>query len=149
VAKGPPNNVDIRVDHPQAFFVMPFGQPRSGAVHAKVFEPGIRDAGFVRVGDLGTNVWNAILLAGVIVAEVSAPNPNVYYEPGIADALGKPVFLFKQADASLPAETGGVHCFEYHLSDLAAGRARLTEALRDRAEQVDQRFAGVKALADR
>lgn len=157
VAKGPPNNVDIRVDYPQAFVVMPFGQPWSDAVQQQLFEPGIREAGFevgrgdsiVRVGDLGTNVWRAITQAGVIVAEVSVPNPNVYYELGLADALGKPVFLFKQADAVLPADIGGVHYYEYRLSDLALGRRQLADALRDWAAQKDHRFAGVKALADR
>lgn len=157
VAKGPDQNVDIRVDYPQAFVVMPFGQPWSAEVHERMFAPAIEGAGFavergdsvVRIGNLGTNVWRAITQAGVIVAEVSAPNPNVYYELGLADALGKPVFLFKQADAVLPADIGGVHYYEYRLSDLDSGRAQLTQALQDWAVQKDHRFAGVKALADR
>jgi hypothetical protein len=157
VAKGPQQNVDIRVDYPEVFVVMPFGQPWSTAVHEQMFVPAIEAAGFtaergdsiVRVGDLGTNVWRSITQAGVIVAEVTAPNPNVYYELGLADALGKPIFLFKQADAVLPADIGGVHYYEYRLSDLAAGRQQLTEALRDWAAQKDHRFFGVKALADR
>jgi hypothetical protein len=157
VAKGPEQNVDIRVDYPEVFVVMPFSQPWSDEVHERLFAPAIEAAGFavargdaiVRVGDLGTNVWRSITQAGVIVAEVSLPNPNVYYELGLADALGKPVFLFKQADAALPADISGVHYYEYHLSDLVAGREQLTRALRDWAGQKDHQFFGVKALADR
>lgn len=119
VAQGPDVSVDLRVDYPEVFVVMPFGQPWSDDVYTKFFELGVRGAGFtevrgdsiVRVGDLSTNVWKSITQAGVIVAEVSVPNPNVYYEIGLADALGKPVFLFKQRSATLPADFGGVHYY--------------------------------------
>ena len=86
VANGPKASLDIRVDYPEVFIVMAFGQPWSEDVHTKLFKPGISDAGFVdsrgdsivRVGDLSTNVWTRITQAGLIVAEVSVPNPNVY-----------------------------------------------------------------------
>jgi hypothetical protein len=117
VAKGPEVSVDIRVDYPEVFVVMPFSQPWSDNVFNKMIKPGIEDAGFeisrgdsiVRVGDLSTNVWRSITQAGLILAEVSVPNPNVYYEIGLADALGKPVFLFKQESVTLPADFSGVH----------------------------------------
>jgi hypothetical protein len=44
------------------------------------------------------------------------PNPSVYYEIGLADALGKPVFLFKQANVPLPADFSGIHYYEYDAS---------------------------------
>ncbi len=157
LAKGLEANVDIRVDYPEVFVVMPFSQPWSDKVFTNLFQLGIEDAKFtvsrgddiVRVGDLGTNVWRSITQAGVIVAEVSIPNPNVYYELGLADALGKPIFLFKQAGASLPADVGGVHFYEYDLADLAAGRKTLTKALKKWAKERDNQFFGVKALVDR
>lgn len=130
LAKGPQTNVDVRVDYPEVFVVMPFGQPWSDAVFKDLFKPAIEAANFVatrgdaivRVGDLGTNVWRCITQAGVIVADVSAPNPNVYYELGLADALGKPIFLFKQIGTALPADIGGVHFYSialptYHLAE--------------------------------
>jgi hypothetical protein len=157
VAQGPAANVDIRVDYPQAFVVMPFSQPWSDLVFKQMFEVGIGDAGFavsrgdsiVRVGDLGTNVWRSITQAGVIVAEVSVPNPNVYYEIGLADALGKPVFLFKQKGVPLPADFGGIHYYEYELKDLKAGGAVLTTALKDWSDFKDHRPFGVKTIVDR
>jgi hypothetical protein len=157
VAQGPRDSVDIRVDYPEVFVVMPFGQLWSDDVFNKMFKPGIEDAGFsvsrgdsiVRVGDLSTNVWLRITQAGLIVAEVSVPNPNVYYEIGLADALGKPVFLFKQESVTLPADFGGIHYYNYHLNDLAGGRQKLAGELQKWAEDEDHRPFGVKALVNR
>jgi len=144
------------VTKPEVFVVMPFGQSWSDDVYTKFFELGVRDAGFtevrgdsiVRVGDLSTNVWKSITQAGVIVAEVSVPNPNVYYEIGLADALGKPVFLFKQRNATLPADFGRVHYYEYDLADLAGARQTLTAELKKWAAHEDHQPFGVRALVD-
>ena len=157
VAKGPEVSVDIRVDYPEVFVVMSFSQPWSDDVFTKLFKPGIEDARFVasrgdsivRVGDLSTNVWRSITQAGVIVAEVSVPNPNVYYELGLADALGKPIFLFKQVSATLPADFGGAHYYNYDLADLTRGRQILAAELLKWAEEKEHRFFGVQALVDR
>jgi hypothetical protein len=157
VAQGPKDSIDIRVDYPEVFVVMPFGQPWSQDVFNEMFKPGIEDAGFVvfrgdsivRVGDLSTNVWRSITQAGLIVAEVSVPNPNVYYEIGLADAVGKPVFLFKQERVTLPADFGGIHYYNYHLDALTAGRQKLAGELKKWAEDKDHQPFGVKALVDR
>ena len=156
LAKGPETDQDIRVDYPEAFVVMPFSQPWSNEVYENLFKPGIEDAGFeatrgdsiVRLGDLRTNVWRSITQAGVIVADVTTPNPNVYYELGLADALGKATFLFKQEGSSLPADIGGEHFYEYNLKHLGANQQVLTQALRKWANERDNMFFGVKTLAD-
>lgn len=155
VAKGPEAGVDIRVDYPEVFVVMPFSEPWSGAVFDEMFRPGVEDAGFevsrgdsvVRVGDLSTNVWRRITQAGVVVADVSVPNPNVYYEIGLADALGKPVLLFKQRGVALPADFGGVHYYEYDSGDLPTARRQLTAELQKWAQEPHSQPFGVRALA--
>ena len=157
LAEGPQNREDIRVDFPEAFVVMAFNEPWSDDVFAKMFQPGIVGANFnnsrgdsiVRLGGLSTNVWQSICRAGVIVAEVSVPNPNVYYEIGLADALGKPVFLFKQDGVALPADFAGVHYYPYNLNDLAAGAQTLANELKKWADHRDHQPFGVKALVDR
>jgi predicted nucleotide-binding protein len=83
------------------------------------------------------------------VADVSVPNPNVYYEIGLTTALGKPVFMFKQKGVQLPADFGGVHYYEYDLVDLAAGAQDLTTALEKWAQHADHQPFGVKHLEDR
>ena len=94
-------------------------------------------------------MWRSITQAGLIVADVSVPNPNVYYEIGLADALGKPVFLFKQTSVTLPADFGGVHYYEYDLNDIAAARETLAAELKKCADEEDNQAFGVKALVDR
>jgi hypothetical protein len=157
LAKGPEVSVDVRVDYPEVFVIMPFGQPWSNQVFSDLYKPAIEAAGFVvsrgdtivRVGDLGTNVWRSITQAGIVVGDVTAPNPNVYYELGLADALGRPTFVFRQSGTTLPADVSGVHFYDYALEDLASARRELTKALVDWAEMADHRFFGVKALAER
>jgi hypothetical protein len=157
VAKGPEVGVDIRVDYPEVFVIMPFSESWSDHVFADLFKPAIEDAQFtashgdsiVRVGDLSTNVWRSITQAGVIVADVSVPNPNVYYEIALADALGKPVFLFKQKSVTLPADFGGIHYYEYDIANISDGRRKLTAELTKWAENKDISSFGVKTLVDR
>src|ERR1700676_4053565 len=40
LAKGPETNVDIRVDYPEVFVVMPFSQPWSDNIYKNLFKPG-------------------------------------------------------------------------------------------------------------
>jgi len=157
VAKAPDSGVDVRVDYPEAFVIMPFGESWSDNVFDNLFVQGIDGAGFSvvrgdeipRVGNLNDNVWRSITQAGVIVADVSVPNPNVYYEIGLATVLGKPVFMFKQRGVRLPADFGGVHYYEYDLADLAAGAQDVTTALKAWAMDKDHQPFGVKNLEDR
>ena len=61
---------------------MPFRMSWSAEVDEKGIKPGVDAAQFdrakgdmlVRVGDLSRNVWNAILQAGVLIADVSEPD---------------------------------------------------------------------------
>lgn len=128
---------DMWVDHPSAFVVMPFSEPWSSTVFQSMIQPGITDAGLacirgdslIRVGDLTQNVWGSILHAGIVVADVTALNANVFYELGLAHALGKDAFILKQAGSKVPADIGGSHYYEYDPQSLAAGRMWLKAEL--------------------
>ena len=157
VAEGPTKPLDIRVDYPEAFVVMPLSQKWSKDVYEKMFKPAIEEAGFkasrgddiVRVGALSENVWRSITQAGLIVADLSFPNPNVYYEIGLTNALGKPVFMFKQRNVVLPADFSGTHFYDYDLDDLATGSDKLLTELKKWADIKEHQPFGVKALVDR
>jgi len=145
---------EMRVDYPQAFVVMPFRTRWSKDVYEKGIKPGIEAAGFecvrgdavVRVGDLSGNLWNAILEAGVVVADVTAPNPNVFYELGLTHALGKDTFIIRQKGKRLPADIGGAHYHEYTAQDPDRLAAWLSSELRKWAGEREIRADGVKAL---
>lgn len=146
---------EIEVDYPRAFVIMPFSEPWSDQVYSKMIEPAVKNAHLVcfrgdtlvRVGDLTSNIWQEILKAGVVIADVSAPNVNVFYELGLVHSVGKDVLLLKRDDAKLPADFGGAHYYEYALKNLDTGRASLEKALTDWA--VDRNASGVKALYEK
>ena len=130
--------VDVRVDSPKVFVVMPFSESWSKPVYSELIEPAVKDTRLecvrgdttVRVGELTTGIWSEILEAGVVVADVSSPNVNVFYELGLVHALGKDTILLKSKDAELPADFGGAHYYEYSPKGLATGRRVLASALR-------------------
>jgi hypothetical protein len=141
---------NVFVDLPEVFVIMPFSEPWSPAVEEQLIKPAVGAAQLtyvrgdlpVRIGDLAQNVWDAILHAGVVVADISVANPNVYYEIGLVHGLGKDTLYLKQAGIPLPADFGNAHYYEYDLGDLSAGRLLLTNALEKWTD-----LPGVKALA--
>jgi hypothetical protein len=85
------------------FVLMPYGAKWSKGV----FES-ISDAAALHGLETGTardmdgrfimeDIWKGISSAGLVVADISGNNPNVAYELGIADQLGKQVVLLAQS----------------------------------------------------
>ena len=85
---------------PLVFCVMPYGSrtnPENGArfdfdeIYATVIAPAAEAAGCQALrsdheaggGVVHTSMFERLLLADVVVADISIPNPNVFYEPGI------------------------------------------------------------------
>jgi hypothetical protein len=83
------------------------------------------------VGDLTQAIWGSILHAGIVVADISVLNANVFYELGLTHALGKDTILLKRCDTPLPADFGGAHYYEYDLNDFADGKNQLQQAIKD------------------
>ena len=61
VAKAPEANKDIRVDYPEVFVVMPFKEPYSDNVYNNIFEPAIKDAGFIAACQQGGIQYTDVL----------------------------------------------------------------------------------------
>ncbi len=128
---------EMWVDYPSAFVIMPFTEPWSDTVYNQLIKLGVEDAGlecirgdiYVRIGDLTQDIWGELLHAGVIVADVSSLNANVFYELGLTHALGKDVFILKEKDSKLPADISGAHYHEYDLQALDRSKAWLCTAL--------------------
>lgn len=142
---------DFRVDYPSVFVIMPYREPWE-SLWNKAIKPAADSSGLecdradesVRVGDLNDIVWSNILAAGLIVADVSAGNPNVFYEIGLATALGKDVMLLKDKGIKPPADIRGRLYYEYELHDWDTVYEKLTEAFTDWC--VSRHSSGVKAL---
>jgi len=134
---------DLRVDEPRVFVIMPFSERWSSKIYTKLIKPAvvgaklmcIRGDKMVRVGDLTSNIWSELLKAGLVLADVTVPNVNVFYELGLAHALGKDVLLLKQTGATLAADFGGSHYYEYSPSKLVPAKEALSRAIKKWASE--------------
>jgi hypothetical protein len=77
------------------------------------------------------DIWQGITSAGVIVADLTDGNPNVAYEIGLADVLGKDVILLCQGD-KVPFDFLGQRliCYEDTMKGAITLREELTAHLR-------------------
>jgi hypothetical protein len=88
-----------------AFIAMPYGPCWADSVKATVVRTATKEGFDAEVsGDLnrpGTilnQIWQGIRKAEVVVAEITGNNPNVFYEMGLAHALGKEVLVLSQGE---------------------------------------------------
>ncbi len=82
------------------FVAMPFGVKDGidfNAVHEHLIRPALEGAGFVvlradeeqRAGQIRADMFQELLLADLVVVDLSIDNPNVWYELGVRHALRK------------------------------------------------------------
>jgi len=101
--------------------------PSLQAHHAgEVYGPGI----------ILEDIQRDIVDAKIIVAEITPPNQNVFYELGYAHALGKPTILLAEKDKALPFDISGYRCLFYE--DSISGRRKVEEGLRKHLEAILQ-----------
>lgn len=94
---------------PTAFVAMQFGEPYD-TIYRAVIRPKTQKLGFdvVRIDEVNQpgiifqDIQRKIEDAKVVIAEITAPNQNVYYEVGYARALNKPTILLAQRGKDLP-----------------------------------------------
>lgn len=86
-------------------------------------------------GDLATpgnildQVWQGIRGSDAVVADITGSNPNVFYEIGLAQALGKEVILMSQ-EAGAPFDIRSSRLVRYDLNGLNTLKANLETAFR-------------------
>src|ERR671918_536013 len=81
-----------------AFVAMPFGTKQGidfNQVYSEYIKPALESAGFevfradeeMRAGNIRMDMFQELLLADLVVADLSIDNPNVWYELGVRHAL--------------------------------------------------------------
>ena len=138
----------------RAFVVMPFGKKKApdgveidfDAIYADLLAPAITAAGLAphradadrRGGSIHLDMFQDLLLAEFVVADLTVDNPNVWYEIGVRHALrsGGAVLTYALRDR-LPFDIAGQRMQRYTLKDgrldpdrVAVERNGLTEAVR-------------------
>lgn len=78
------------------------------------------------------DVVTLINKSNIIVCDCTGRNPNVFYEAGIAHALGRHVILITQSDADIPFDLKHLRYIKY-LNNIF-GRALLVDKLKRRIE---------------
>jgi hypothetical protein len=79
-------------------------------------------------GRITDQIWHGIRRADVVVADISESNPNVFYELGLAHALGKEVMITAQGLALPPFDVSITRLLRYELTDLPSFETKLRKA---------------------
>src|SRR2546426_2709571 len=80
------------------FVAMPFGNKEGidfNKIYSDLIKPALESVGFevfradeeMRAGDIRTDMFQELLMADLVVADLSIDNPNVWYELGVRHAL--------------------------------------------------------------
>lgn len=107
------------------FVIMPFAEPHGtyfGQIYQKAIErAGLRavraDAELFGTGKIIDQIWRGVTEAKVLVAELTTRNANVFYELGLAHALGKPVVLVSSNEADVPFDLRHIRVIYYDVTD--------------------------------
>jgi nucleoside 2-deoxyribosyltransferase len=114
---------------------MQYGQPYD-SVYTEVIKPVCEDLGLAALraddvqkpGIILQDIVRSILESDVIIAEITPPNPNVFYELGYAHALSKNTILLAERGKELPFDIRSYRCIFY--DNTIRGKREVEAALR-------------------
>ncbi len=118
---------------PHAFIVMPFGTKKGGdgsiynfnEIYKTLIKPALEIAGFepfradeeTASGDILTDMFQELLLADLVLCDLSIDNANAFYELGIRHAFRKRGVMHIQAGRSyMPFDIFNVRTLPYHIT---------------------------------
>jgi tetratricopeptide (TPR) repeat protein len=118
-----------------AFVVMPFGVKEKidfNRVYETLIKPALEGAGFevfradeeIRAGDIRTDMFQELLLADLVVADLSIDNANVWYELGVRHALrARGVIGIRCRRDYMPFDVYTDRALGYHIKENPADNA--------------------------
>ncbi|MFK8082274.1 MAG: cyclic nucleotide-binding domain-containing protein [Granulosicoccus sp.] len=126
-----------RQNNPHAFVVMPFGRKPGpdgklidfDQIYVRLIKPALQEAGFKPFradeetvsGDILTDMFQELLLADLVVVDMSIDNANVFYELGVRHALRKRGVVHIQSGRDyMPFDVFSVRTLPYHIDDSGA-----------------------------
>jgi hypothetical protein len=139
------------------FVLMPFREPFDTyylsiikpAVHAARLTA-VRGDSLFRPSPIMADIWQMTQDAKVLVAELTEKNANVFYELGLAHAIGKPVVLIADNLTDIPFDLQSLRVIIYDKNEPAWGTELKTnitdslgETLEDTASAVPSMFRKV------
>jgi tetratricopeptide (TPR) repeat protein len=136
----------------RAFIVRPFGKKQEvdfDRVQKELIDPALADARItgdttaeiLEAGNIRSDMFQLLLLADLVVADVSIDNANVFYELGIRHALRsrRTVLIRARGGAAIPFDLRTDRYLEYNLENPGEAVPSLSKALRQTtaSERVD------------
>jgi len=111
---------EFTLDPNLCFILMPF-EAELKAVYDDHIRPVVESKGLscirgdeiISTGAITRDIWEKINRARFIIADLTRKNPNVFYELGIAHALGKEVILITQSMDYIPFDLKALRCIVY------------------------------------
>jgi hypothetical protein len=125
-----------------AFIVRPFGEKNGidfERVHAELIAPALVDAGLpgdttqklTYAGNIRMDMFGELLLAHLVIADISIHNANVFYELGVRHALrDKRTILIRCKGDEVPFDLKTDRYLEYERDNPAAVRKGLVDTIR-------------------
>jgi hypothetical protein len=133
---------------------MPYGEPFD-RYYDNIYVPAVRGAdlepiradSLFRSSPILGDIWRFTRQAKVLLADMSGQNPNVFYELGLAHAIGQPVVLVASSIEDVPFDLRGLRVIIYNKdneswgADLRNNISRaLTETIEDTRSAVPSIF---------
>jgi hypothetical protein len=104
----------------EIFVIMPFSEELSPLYDVHIREVASkmqtsisRGDDFFNTNSISQDIWSAIFNAKVLIADCTGRNPNVFYEIGIAHAIGKPTILISQRIDDIPFDLRHIRTIIY------------------------------------
>lgn len=134
VVSRPLNKTGVTTNQRSIFILMPFDQklePIFEAITAIASRHNLhayRADSIVMSGPIIDQIYEAIAGAGLVIADLTETNANVFYELGIAKALSKEILLLSQAPEMLPFDVAHQRAIKYEPTKkgIEALRSRLS-----------------------
>ncbi|MEP1472304.1 MAG: nucleoside 2-deoxyribosyltransferase [Halieaceae bacterium] len=127
-----------------SFLVMPFHTEWSDAVSYNLRQvctnlgiSSLRGDDIFRPTDILDDIWNGITQCDFVIADITGNNANVFYELGMAHALGKPVLVLTQNMEEVPFDLQSRRILLYDIAKPEDLQSDLEGCLRELLEYYD------------
>lgn len=141
------SRVEVQLDNltNTCFVIMPFSAVFD-AVYANVIRPAIEATGLSSVRadqiyskpQIMADIWKALRSSRIVIAELSDKNANVFYELGLAHAIGKPVIIITRNEQDVPFDLKALRYLFYDINNPSWGdslKKVLTDMIRSLLEE--------------
>lgn len=134
--------VDLGELENTCFVIIPFNELYQSH-YETIIRPAVEKAGLHCVkGDeiyskprIMDDIWKAIRSSRLVIAELTGKNPNVFYEVGLAHAIGKPVIILTREEDDVPFDLRSLRYLYYNTNDPFWGE-KLVKGLHAMIKQV-------------